>query len=268
MLGFIPIVDYLREISAQKLPTNYFLFKRWIILFTWGGKIPKNFFGRAPAAKSWEIHLFMPSPEPSWVMREAVSLGGALPHPGWSGWVGPPGWAAGWKMGFWCSPSKQRFALGKNTWKLEDCGLKLKHKFRRKAEKIILEYLDRTNLAAFLHFASAQVQYFTSVFTYLCALCLFFFPFSSDALDPSSCLIMFDTSTSRNLANWNDHLSAWRLDKLFLKVELAERQNVRCFIHRSNGCSSAPHAVQFISTKRGGFALKTYCFPRIKTHSQ
>lgn len=190
---------------------NYFLFKRWIIVFTWGGKIPKNFFGRAPAAKSWETHLFMPSPEPSWVMREAVSLGGALPHPGWpgQGWAGPPGRAAGWKMGFWCSPSKQRFALGKKTWKLEGYGLKLKHRFRRKTEKIILESLDRTNLAAFLHFASAQVQYFTSVFTYLYALCLFS-PFSSDVLDPSSCLIMFDTSTTRNLANWNDHLSAWR----------------------------------------------------------
>lgn len=121
--AIIPVLDFSwrqtspREIPAQKLPMNYFLSKRWIIVFSRRGKIPKNFSRRAPGTKSWETHLFMPFPEPSWVTREAVSLGGSLPHLSWPGQmgVGLPVQAAIWKLRFWCDSSKQHFAPGKST---------------------------------------------------------------------------------------------------------------------------------------------------------
>lgn len=128
VLDFFLMTDIPWDIPAQKLPINYFLSRRWIIVFSCRQKIPKNFGRRAPGTKSWETHLFMPFPEPSWVTWEAVSLGGSLPHLSWPGQMGAglPVQAASWKLRFWCGSSKQHFAPGKNTWKLEDRGLKIK----------------------------------------------------------------------------------------------------------------------------------------------
>lgn len=116
--------------------------------------------------------------------------------------MGLRGCVASWPVGFWCDTSKQHFAHGKSTWKLEDYGLRLKGRYRGRPQKIILESLRGANLSdsVCLCVSPGTVLHF----------CIYLFIFVWDFF---FCLLdhcipvcaLFSMDITKKPADWNDH---------------------------------------------------------------